>query len=181
MTADVWTPFRLAEPWRASAFTIDEEDRPLSLDLKPLPPLSDNLILAIPALASNVTDGDAEDLVALDTFDEAVVSANVENSQRTGDADFWNQDFDHDHKPTSALLTWETFQGLDDPVQQPLSEASQAVFNALANRLQPTNGILPQNAALRSLCSLALGRSSLFYQWSETTRSFVTTIDGTTV
>ncbi|KAK4955720.1 hypothetical protein LTR10_006659 [Elasticomyces elasticus] len=81
-----------------------------------------------------------------------------------------------------SLYTWETFEQKDvanTTRTAYLSEAGSEAFDAALVSSHDSAGVLPRDVSLRALCSLALGRSSVFFQWDETKQSFTQSLRGT--
>jgi hypothetical protein len=84
------------------------------------------------------------------------------------------------HAPLSLdgprLKTWEAFTKRDVVATTRttyMSEAGDAVFDAaLASENSNKGGVLPTDASIRALRSLAIGRSSILFQWQEDQQRF---------
>lgn len=80
------------------------------------------------------------------------------------------------------LRTWEAFEKKDVPDAEKtayLSEAGPNTFDAVLLDTQPRDadsGVLPQDVMLRALYNLALGRSSIFFQWNAAEKTFDVTL-----
>ncbi|GIZ37045.1 hypothetical protein CKM354_000050800 [Cercospora kikuchii] len=94
----------------------------------------------------------------------------------------WNFDPDKDDKPElPRLCTWEDFERENHAAVYGatyLPEAGPAAFDALAKSFETSIGVLPQDYALRSLCLLALGRSSSLFQWTHDEDKFTPMLEG---
>ncbi|CAK1361241.1 hypothetical protein CB0940_03365 [Cercospora beticola] len=93
----------------------------------------------------------------------------------------WNFDPEKDDRPElPRLCTWEYFErkthaAVDGATY--LSEAGPAAFDALTKSFETSIGVLPQDYALRSLCLLALGRSSSLFQWNHDEDKFTAMLE----
>ena len=84
------------------------------------------------------------------------------------------------------LRTWDAFErrkSLGERRACYLSEAGPQAFDAA---LQSTRGgassqVLPQNTAISALYNLALGRASIFFQWSDDKACFYPTLQGVSI
>jgi len=121
-----------------------------------------------------------EDLKSVDSDPLSFsISSKSECAAAETETDFWPWNLDlttSDDEP--KLCTWEAFERRQFPTIEGngyLSEAGPAVFDAALNQLRgeaSAEGILQQDVALRALCNLILGRSSLFFSWDPIKRSF---------
>ncbi|QIX01147.1 hypothetical protein AMS68_006664 [Peltaster fructicola] len=183
MLSAEWHPFQLQQPWQRSTFSDEIEETTTSLDLKPLPPIepASHTLVSIPDLILD-TSNELEQRPSERLGDPPIISVDVtQSNERYHADDFWNQNFENAYSSSLSLVSWEKFNNTHQSIEPYISEAGQAVFDALAYRLQPAIGILPQDAALRSLCCLALGRSSVLYQWNEGKEAFDATLNGHSV
>ncbi|KAK4505467.1 hypothetical protein PRZ48_003430 [Zasmidium cellare] len=102
-------------------------------------------------------------------------------------ADPWDLDGLLEQGEASQLCTWEGLEKRNVPNSEKIpliSEAGPAAFDAAINLLpQMRNdvGVLPQDYALRALCSLALGRSSTLFQWNAKVQRFEQTLKGASI
>ncbi|RMY41540.1 hypothetical protein D0865_12261 [Hortaea werneckii] len=81
------------------------------------------------------------------------------------------------------LRTWEAFerrQSLGERRACYLSEAGPQAFDAAlrTTRDGASSQVLPQNTAISALFNLALGRASIFFQWSDDKACFYPTLQG---
>ncbi|KAK1071275.1 hypothetical protein LTR74_003405 [Friedmanniomyces endolithicus] len=84
----------------------------------------------------------------------------------------------------TQLYTWEAFEKTAVPNitrTAYISEAGSEAFDAALSLEQrhKSTGVLPRDVSLRALCSLGLGRSSIFFQWDEAKQSFIQTLSDT--
>ncbi|RMY75878.1 hypothetical protein D0863_02306 [Hortaea werneckii] len=84
------------------------------------------------------------------------------------------------------LRTWEAFerrQSLGERRACYLSEAGPQAFDAalITTRDRASSQVLPQNTAISALFHLALGRASIFFQWSDDKACFHPTLQGVTI
>ncbi|KAK0354524.1 hypothetical protein LTR94_012135 [Friedmanniomyces endolithicus] len=99
--------------------------------------------------------------------------------------DIWDLGLDDVEVPKlTQLYTWEAFEKTAVPNitrTAYISEAGSEAFDAALSLEQrhKSTGVLPRDVSLRALCSLALGRSSIFFQWDEAKQSFIQTLSDT--
>lgn len=189
--------FGSQELWRPSIFTVDGGHQDsifddLRLDYKSslevpesqaqetlfdeladdfgLPPLEDVSLDA--ALEPGVTD-DAQP-------EQVIGEPTPDQPSEIGEDDVW--DFDRDPSPLDAgphLHTWEAFQLQTEqpPNTRYISEAGDLAFDATIRHHEKSAGVLAHDILLRACCSLVLGRSSTFFQWDPTKKSFIQTLE----
>ncbi|KAK4544569.1 hypothetical protein LTR36_004141 [Oleoguttula mirabilis] len=189
-------PFELDPSWRSTFLALElRDDR--NLFLPPdfvLPSLADggnhdaleyDLELELP----DISNADCSDLRVLDEIDSGILSSeNVATSPKLDSSDchsdIWSLDLcDPTDDLAPRMRTWEAFDKktvLNAQHTAYLSEAGPAAFDAALASQQPkeSRGILHQDVSLRALSNLALGRSSIFFQWDEPKQSFVPTLEG---
>ncbi|KAK5734216.1 hypothetical protein LTR17_009047 [Elasticomyces elasticus] len=123
--------------------------------------------------------------VELDVLDGFPSLGTTESLSANSDEkdDVWAFSFDSlGDSGESAFHTWEAFEKKDianTTRTAYLSEAGSEAFDAALNSSDDSTGVLPRDVSLRALCSLALGRSSILFQWDETKQSFTQTLGGT--
>lgn len=97
--------------------------------------------------------------------------------------DVWTLDLEAEREQAPRLKIWEAFEKKHVPHSERLtylSEAGTTAFDAAIARHQSRGsdaGVLPQDTMLRPLCNLVLGRSSVFFQWDDSNRSFTQPLD----
>lgn len=184
--------FDTRDLWKPSVFAHDiDSDRSLFPDLENetlpfLPPLEEHQALfdiqtdtfALPLPRDDHDDAlIPEEPVNVPLSDEAA----LDHSESPDFNDVWDVDFEAlpEAPSGSTLHTWEAFHLKDHQSQPPkyLSEAGNAAYDAVLQRLEETVGVLPQSVVLRACCNLVLGRSSVFFQWSLDDRSFRRTLE----
>ncbi|TKA30018.1 hypothetical protein B0A50_02737 [Salinomyces thailandicus] len=98
-------------------------------------------------------------------------------------SDIW--DLEHKVAQEAAaprLRTWEAFEKkTSSPLTERtnyISEAGPMAFDAVlaSGRSESQRHVLPQGVLLRSLCNLALGRASIFFQWDNDKQYFSQTL-----
>lgn len=133
-------------------------------------------------------DTDLSDLPALDGAPETRVQpeeTSIANTEERQHLDIWNLDHEAvDLYPYSDLCTWEAFNGKSVAGSQTtcafLSEAGQFAYDAL-DRATNKCGVLPQGYVLRALSSLAHGRSSALFRWSDESGSFFSVLESVSI
>lgn len=172
------------EPEQGSLFQSLEFDLPtLTYDPK-ADALEHDVQLELPYLdALDGLEQAGTDETASTTSRLSDPGVNLDTEQPDVQTDVWSLELASETDSLPRLRTWETFQrkGVPNVERAPyLSEAGPAVFDAaLASQQKPQNsGVLPQDISLRALCNLALGRSSVFFQWEETKQCFNQTLGG---
>ncbi|TKA72134.1 hypothetical protein B0A55_06361 [Friedmanniomyces simplex] len=191
-----YNPFAVDDLWRHSPLQLlSGKASCFELPVFDLPELDDERADAIllvdtlhlPELAAR--DGDDHRL-AFEDFDipstpEDFRPAPTENKQPEVQLDIWSLDLDRvGETSTTRFHTWEAFEKKDvsnATRTAHLSEAGPGVFDAALSLEKRHNsiGVLPRDVSLRALCTLALGRSSIFFQWDEIKQSFTQTLRGT--
>ncbi|KAH9824614.1 Spc97 / Spc98 family [Teratosphaeria destructans] len=186
-------PFQLDELWHPSALDADLDDASLfrapDFGLEPLQVENETDEPLIADLDLRPSDIHTDDL-----DDHELAQRTVELSQdRLTDHSHdsrtlvINPAFDpsvfdlhpSDGTASSGLITWEAFgraEVSETAVTGCLSEAKLEAFDAALSLSHGCSGVLPQDTSLRALCNLALGRSSVFFQWDATKKSFAQTI-----
>lgn len=188
--------FRSEELWRPSIFTVNggyqgsifdglRLDDKSSLELpqsQAQETLFDGLAddFGLPPLEDVSLDASLEPGVTDDAQPEQVIGAfTPDQPSGIGEDDVW--DFGRDPAPLDAgphLHTWEAFQlqGQQSPSTRYLSEAGDLAFDAAIRHYEESAGVLAHDVVLRACCSLVLGRSSTFFQWDPTKKSFTQTL-----
>ena len=187
-------PFELPNLWQTSTLTIEPKDGDLFhlLDFD-LPALADDaqydalqydLDLTLPEL--DQVDGEEPpklDDIPIDAQATGSEPAHSSKGSDDGLPDFWTLNFD-DSLESSApqLRTWEAFEKKPVPFAERtayLSEVGPAAFDAVLDPQHKSElgGVLPQDVSLRALCNLALGRSSIFFQWNDKEQRFSQTLE----
>ncbi|KAK5109647.1 hypothetical protein LTR62_006884 [Meristemomyces frigidus] len=107
------------------------------------------------------------------------------NQEPVSDLNIWSLDLTNAaiFEPVGRLRTWEAFsesQASHTMKAAYLSEAGPDAFDA-ALSMQPgaPHGVVPSGIFLCSLLNLALGRSSIFFQWDDIKQVFFCTLDST--
>ncbi|KAK3113751.1 hypothetical protein LTR53_008654 [Teratosphaeriaceae sp. CCFEE 6253] len=140
--------------------------------------------LDLPELVGNL-DGDNHGLDQLEDLADSgsTQPAPTQQEQSTDlQHDIWSLDLDEaGGREPARLLTWEGFERKSVPFTVGAAYLSEAGPDAFDTALLPKDrhdsaGVLPRGVSLRSLCNLALGRSSVFFQWDEATQSFAQTL-----
>lgn len=184
-------PFEIGDVWYPSTFQLDDQRdtlfRPLETDLPVLEHAYTHGLLeeSFENLELRSTNGIGgqrlEDLTGDATNPTAVAA--TDPFDKDPSVDVWSLDATlNAAKPTAHLQTWEAFDRKDVPHSEHvayLSEASQNTFDAAVRRYDrrpAESGVLPQDVALRALCNLVLGRSSLFFHWDASQRCFIRTL-----
>ncbi|KAK4892649.1 hypothetical protein LTR27_008925 [Elasticomyces elasticus] len=181
-TRDLWRCSRL-QPLSGKASLFDdiaEFDLP-TLDDPDL--ISESSVYKVDLLELTVQHEDSKvELDVLDGFPSSETTESVSANSEEKD-DIWALSLDSlGDSSRSALHTWEAFEKKDianTTRTAYLSEAGSEAFDAALNSSNDSPGVLPRDVSLRALCSLALGRSSIFFQWDETKQSFTQTLGGT--
>ncbi|GAB7359156.1 hypothetical protein MBLNU230_g5223t1 [Neophaeotheca triangularis] len=182
--------------WVTSSFTLDEETdslfRPLDLELPPLDvgskqsPYDGSLELGIPEPEDldNIDETAAKPplLPPVELRESPCPSAPFEDASQSSLPDVWTLELGPEKEQAPRLKTWEAFERKHVPSSEKstyLSEAGTAAFDAAIAQHKPRGnnaGVLPQHAMLRPLCNLAMGRSSVFFQWNVSKNCFVQTL-----
>ncbi|KAK3703885.1 hypothetical protein LTR37_014208 [Vermiconidia calcicola] len=145
--------------------------------------------LHLPELAYANGDVD-EQLESVDSDAVSFVAALEGHETESNDAriDVWTIDFNLEEAGDSTRLhCWESFEKKAVPNAERtayLSEAGPTAFDAALMQFEkgsPRTGVLPQDVMLRALCNLAVGRSSLFFQWDAAKNLFVCSLPDTPV
>ncbi|KAK5138501.1 hypothetical protein LTR08_000087 [Meristemomyces frigidus] len=186
-------PFQLQHLWPTSTPPLDPGQGSLFLppDLE-LPDLTDGaepgilqqgLELALPELAElNLTASPELEAIGGDTPTPSGTATAPGDEQREHQLDFWTLDTRPIDHLAPLTRTWEAFDRktvLNADRTAYFSEAGPSALDAaLATKGAEANtSVLPQDATLRALCNLALGRPSVFFQWDDTKRSFTQTLE----
>ncbi|KAK3655216.1 hypothetical protein LTR56_003637 [Elasticomyces elasticus] len=186
-----YDPFATSDLWRCSHLQPLSGKASLFDDVPEfdLPTLDDSdLISESPVYQLDLLELTAQhedSNVELDVLDGFPSSETTESLSANSDEkdDIWalNLDsFDESNRP--SLYTWEAFQKKDvanTTRTAYLSEAGSEAFDAALSSSNGSTGVLPRDVALRALCSLALGRSSIFFRWDEIKQRFMQTLGGT--
>ncbi|KAK1818918.1 hypothetical protein LTR12_006725 [Friedmanniomyces endolithicus] len=143
--------------------------------------------LDLPELAAQNGDQHEISLEILDNPEqpEHLRPASAEGKYPDIQHDIWNLGLgDVEDIKLTQLYTWEAFEKKSVPNTTRtayLSEAGSEAFDAALSLEQDheSTGVLPRDVSLRALCSLTLGRSSIFFQWDEIEQSFTQTLNGT--
>ncbi|KAK5121664.1 hypothetical protein LTR85_004836 [Meristemomyces frigidus] len=177
-----WRPIFLApEPEQGNLFLPPDFDLPSLVDGGAYEATNFQLELAevvesngSPTSTFGALDGEilsSEDVATLPALDQA-----------DHNSDIWGLDLCNSSDDlVSSMRTWEAFDKKAVPNTEHigyLSEAGPGALDAALVSPQPQEscGVLPQDDSLRALCNLALGRSSLFFQWDEKKQSFTRTL-----
>lgn len=181
-------PFELGDLWHQSDLRSEQPDetlfRPLSTSLLELEigdiDQSYGHDLRLPDFGR--LDGDQDGILErIESEVPSPITASTTFERQVPEAaDVWSIDFEIDDQINRpALHTWEAFEKADVPdIERTayLSEAGPTAFDAALIHWEKTGanpGVLAQDVMLRALCNLAVGRSSLFFQWEEHKRGFV--------
>ena len=184
-------PFDLKDLWRESTYVREDGDwtlfQPLSADLWQLELLDEGFAgrhsLYIPELDEH--DGYEQQIDTIEN-EETTLRTILEGHDpilAPLDDDVWNLNLEFEgHRAMHQLHTWESFEKKEIPNPQKtayLSEAGTKVFDAALAHLEKEprrDGVLPQDTFLRALFNLALGRSSVFFQWDAAKDVFIQTL-----
>ncbi|KAK0987755.1 hypothetical protein LTS01_009426 [Friedmanniomyces endolithicus] len=191
-----YNPFAIDDTWWCSPLQLLSEKEclfdPPEFELPVLDSEGANSLwsastLDLPELAAQNGDQHEISLELLDKpeLPEYLRPASAEGKIPDIQDDIWNLDLDDaDDRKLTRLHTWEAFEknSVSNTTRTAyLSEAGSEAFDAalsLEQRDEPI-GVLPRVVSLRALCSLLLGRSSVFFQWDEVKQSFTQTLSGT--
>ncbi|KAF2860430.1 hypothetical protein K470DRAFT_270670 [Piedraia hortae CBS 480.64] len=168
-------PFQCALIYQSPVIITDEYcHTPLinqDLDLT-LPPLHG---IKIHALENKGLPSDAEE-------EEAVFppSSRASLSPCPSPLPLWDESTAQPPSLPKEGYTWSSFEHLTPPPSEyaPFSEAGIETFNAA---LSSKCGVLPQDAILPALRSLALGRGSIFFIWDDAQRVFRRTLEDVSI
>ncbi|KAK5722237.1 hypothetical protein LTR17_014340 [Elasticomyces elasticus] len=186
-----YNPFATDELWRCLHLQPSSGKASLFDDTPEfdLPTLDDsNLISGSPVYKLELLELSAQhedSKVELDVLDGFPSSETVESlSTHTNDQhDIWALNLDSlGDSSRPSLHTWEAFEKKDvanTTRTAYLSEAGSDTFDAALMSSNDSTGVRPRNVSLRALCSLALGRSSIFFRWDGIKQSFTQTLGGT--
>jgi hypothetical protein len=189
--------FEFAHLWRSSTYKLTQDrDESLfeapqfSLPLLPEKGTAYEGIIGPPDL--NLPDlghdGGLEvelDDLARDSIEPGQASSHQDAGDASQKSDIWSFDLATlTTEDVPSLCTWEAFEKNPVPNAEHttyLSEAGAAAFDAalLSPDTEGVPGVLPQDASIRALCNLALGRSSIFFQWDESKKFYQTLPDVT--
>ncbi|KAK5676355.1 hypothetical protein LTS10_011167 [Elasticomyces elasticus] len=188
---DEYDPFATRDLWRCSHLQplsgkaslfgdVPEFDLP-TLDGSNL--ISESPVYKLDLLELTAQHEDSKvELDVLDGFPSLETTGSLSANSDEKD-DVWAFSFDSlGDSSESALHTWEAFEKKDianTTRSAYLSEAGSEAFDAALNSSDDSTGVLPRDVSLRALCSLALGRSSIFFPWDEIKQSFTHTLGGT--
>ncbi|KAK1086722.1 hypothetical protein LTR48_003270 [Friedmanniomyces endolithicus] len=191
-----YNPFAIDDTWWCSPLQLLSEKEclfnPPEFELPVLDSESTDSVwsastLDLPELAAQNGDQHEISLEILDNPEqpEHLRPASAEGKYPDIQHDIWNLGLgDVEDIKLTQLYTWEAFDKKSVPNTTRtayLSEAGSEAFDAALSLEQdhkPT-GVLPRDVSLRALCSLTLGRSSIFFQWDEIEQSFTQTLNGT--
>ncbi|KAK0942186.1 hypothetical protein LTR29_006267 [Friedmanniomyces endolithicus] len=191
-----YNPFAIDDTWWCSPLQLLSEKEclfnPPEFELPVLDSESTDSVwsastLDLPELAAQNGDQHEISLEVLDNPEqpEHLRPASAEGKYPDIQHDIWNLGLgDVEDIKLTQLYTWEAFDKKSVPNTTRtayLSEAGSEAFDAALSLEQdhkPT-GVLPRDVSLRALCSLTLGRSSIFFQWDEIEQSFTQTLNGT--
>lgn len=183
-------PFELGDIWLKSTLQPDKDDESLfpqldtalpELELRNAVSTSEE-IFHIPALG-HVNDSGEQALESIESEIPSPLTAPTEPEA----ADLWTLNFeDDDVRKLPQLLTWETFDRKPVPDAERTAYLSESGPEAFSSALQHADqksacGALPHNVSLRALCNLALGRSSIFFQWDDAKKTFLQTLEDTPI
>ena len=141
--------------------------------------------LTIPDLGDGTGNQSLQDLQLLDSDVASSESDSTRSAASFGEEtttdDVWTLDLDLEAAiDTPKIRTWDSFESKSISRFEgaiPLSESAPSVYDAvLAAQTASDAMVLPQRIFLKALCNLAVGRASVFFQWSDTTDCFVRTI-----
>ncbi|KAK3721760.1 hypothetical protein LTR37_002925 [Vermiconidia calcicola] len=145
--------------------------------------------LRLPEL--DCVNGDVgEQLRGVDSDAVSFVAALEGHETESNDAntDVWTINFDREEAGDfTRLHCWESFEkkAVPNAERTPyLSEAGPNAFDAALTQFEKGStrtGVLPQDVMLRALCNLALGRSSLFFQWDAAKNVFACSLPDTPI
>ncbi|KAF2668691.1 hypothetical protein BT63DRAFT_402628 [Microthyrium microscopicum] len=183
---DLWRPSRLfaSESQGQTLFPEVELDVTVIRLNNPYAPKT-NLVsdLQLPDL-DTFKYGPLEDLPPLD---ESVLSAEPEdNIIQEPEEDVWALAAEPLRFTERRYFSWEAFSGGPNVTKSPyLSEWGPSAFDialrAYYGRTQtpiPMGPVVKANPAIKALYELALGRSSLLFDWDNRTKTFKPTLDG---
>lgn len=193
---DEGLPFLLDNLWQRSSFgLLPEKDSLIETPEFDLPELNitDNYqaLLSDPVLDFSLLDerGDAEgnqlDDLELPPQANDIGALSTDHGIPLAQFDIWSAESSCiDNSKLPRLQTWEAFEKREvanSTRTACLSEAGPHTLDAALAmpRRQQSSGVLPRDVSLHALCNLALGRSSVFFQWEEAKQSFERTLKGT--